>query len=643
MSLILEGFALAIDGAALVIDCACCIKEKCEAIACVKDIDCDDAGLTPDAECFCRQKKCTSNPSCVDDTDCPDGYECVDGRCVPECRGQPCTGDGDCLDNCVCIEGGCWNEDNVYYCHGDPNDPNADGSCRQGVPEVSKGGPYLTYGLCAQSGCKSKFSCNSVICDCYPDPAGVYEDLVSCQQACCGGSGDIGRCCASTVCYDADGNVTGVTQQCDDCCGGGKEPIDPDNPAAGERCINTGPCSKEDCISDDRLQNGQAGCRTFRQFNSLFDNCDLCPTLGLGPCCYEVDGVATCDMHDKGYCTDVLNGEWKGNNWFTCEDARESQVDLLIDFACPNCNGAGDCSCGGNEYCYGQKCYDCNGITTVNHLTFMPIDNAPRKGDKWKFRSRDCEDGVSTQDQAIDIYGEYDDGTQKLLITVDNSDVNSAGQTEWTNTTNCFRLLKARKTVGAPNEAKLCKEKTQHFGNEGCDCSVNSYIYPTINDPQQQPDGSTITIGRSTNEPPLFVYQWKAGYPNCLGTKGQDWWWVNERRAATRNDDGILYQTQEDMFALYQCSEGEFIDVTDDAVTYPEEITQQFCAGVDVPVGSPMNRTFSVRDARGAGGQCQAQEGWDAFGAFTDTPNVNDGYREPQFNCLNFKSENPLP
>lgn len=648
MSLILEGVALAIDGAALVIDCACCIKEKCEAIVCANDVDCDEAGKTPDAECFCRAKKCTSNPSCVNDDDCPDGYECVDGICVPECRGQPCTGDGDCPDDCVCLEGGCWNKDNVYYCHGDPDDSNADGECKEGVPELSKGGPYLSYGLCAQSGCKSKFSCNPVIGDCYPDAAGIFEDLPTCQTN-CGDGTDQGRCCESVVCYDADGNVTGVTQQCAElgingtpCCGGSKVPIDPDNPGAGERCVDTNSCSKQNCISDPPLQTGQVGCRTFRQFNSLFDDCDLCPTLGLGPCCYEVDGVATCDMHDKGYCTDVLGGTWKGNNWFTCEDARESQVDLLLDFACPNCNGAGDCSCGGNEYCYGQKCNDCNNPVTVDHLSYTTIDENPRRKDEWKFRSRDCEDGVSTQDQQIDIYGQWPDGTRDLLFSVDNSDTNSIGQTLWTNTNGCYWKLVARKTVGSPDTATLCKEKTQHFGNEGCNCTVNSYIYPTINDPQPEPDGSNISIGRTTNEPPFFVWQWKtADYPNCLGTKGQEWWWVNERRVAVRTDDGVLKQTLEENFAIYQCVDGEFVDVTDDAITYPKEITQEFCGGIPTPVGSALRRSYSVRDANGP--NCQAQAGWDSFGDFAETPVLNDGWREPRFNCENFRVENPLP
>ena len=505
MSLVLEGISLVLEAGGLAIDCACCIKEKCEAIVCANDVDCDEAGKTPDAECFCRAKKCTSNPSCVNDDDCPDGQECVDGRCVSICRGQPCGADGDCPDECVCLEGGCWNKDNVYYCHGDPNDTNADGECKQGVPELSKGGPYLTYGLCAQSGCKSKFSCNPVIGDCYPDAAGIFEDLPTCQSN-CGDGTDQGRCCESVVCYDADGNVTGVTQQCAErgindtpCCGGGKAPIDPDNPGAGERCVDTHSCSKKNCISDPPLQNGQVGCRTLRQFNSLFEDCDLCATLQLGPCCYEVDGVATCDMHDKGYCTDVLGGTWKGNNWFTCEDAREAQVDLLIDFACPDCNGAGDCACGGNGYCYGQKCRDCNNPTTVDtDAAGTIIDDNPKAGDKWKFRVRSCTDGVSSPEQDIFIFAERPDGTRKLVTTINNKDgdIDSFGRTVWTfDEEGCFSFLVAQKMVGDPDEAQLCMEK-EAAGNPlppaGCEPSSGQCSCP---DPEFDcPDRSRPSI-----------------------------------------------------------------------------------------------------------------------------------------------------
>jgi hypothetical protein len=72
---------------------------------------------------------------------------------------------------------------------------------------------------------------------------------------------------------------------------------------------------------------------------------------------------------------------------------------------------------------------------------------------------------VSTQEEAIEIYGELNDGTYELLITVDNSDVNSAGQTEWTNTSNgnvdtgCYFRLVAKKMFGDPDLAELCYEK----------------------------------------------------------------------------------------------------------------------------------------------------------------------------------------
>ena len=217
MSLILEGVALAIEGAALVIDCACCIGELCDLRACLTDNDCDDAALQPGAECFCRGNKCTSDPTCFDDDDCPDGYVCVDGRCVPPCRGQECVGTSDCPEGCECIDGGCFDPELVYYCWKQVQDeqgnpiPDADQEvqCKQGVPTPpmysSAGGPYLSYALCAATGCDSMFSCNTVVGDCYPDPLGPYDSFSDCQAA-CGEGGDLGRCCKSTVCYDAEGS-----------------------------------------------------------------------------------------------------------------------------------------------------------------------------------------------------------------------------------------------------------------------------------------------------------------------------------------------------------------------------------------------------------------------------------------------------
>lgn len=639
MSLILEGFALAIDGAALVIDCACCIKEKCEAIVCAKDVDCDDAGITPDAECFCRKKKCTSNPACVDDTDCPDGMECVDGVCVPECRGQPCTGDGDCNDDCVCLEGGCWNKENVYYCHGDPDDQDADGECKQGVPELSKGGPYLTYGLCAQSGCKSKFSCNPVICDCYPDPAGQYEELSQCQLECCGGTGDLGRCCESRVTYDANGDVTNVTQGEAACC-----------PS----------CTKADCISDPPLQNGQAGIRVFRQFNSLFSNCELCPTVTIGPCCYEKDGQPTCDMHDRGQCENVLDGEWKGNNWFDCENARDPDVDLLLDFACPNCNGAGDCSCGGNGYCYGQKCRDCINPTTVN--TGPPgtiIDNNPKVGDRWKFRVRSCIDGVSYPEQDINIYAERPDGTKKLVTTINNKDgdIDSFGRTLWTfEEEGCFRFLVAQKMVGDPDEAQLCMEK-EPAGNPLpppgceppgglCDCPNPEFDCP------DNPDlAYAIRDWGVVNTLPNNLWKWKDNVTaECRAQYVFRWWRDSQQNALEALEDCGGFEASKFIYESYTYyrllmwkpgTGGGWADVTEAYVEgLPYEFTNIDLETIIIPDGLRFEYVETVSGCDGTVTDVAGSEG------------VYQGIAPPpceipdlNINCptRNMQSENPLP
>lgn len=639
MSLILEGVALAIEGAALVIDCACCIKEKCDLRACVTGNDCDEAALQPGAECFCRGNQCTSNPSCTDDDDCPDGQECVDGVCVSKCRGQPCGADGDCPEECVCLEGGCWENESVYYCHGDPDDPDADGECSQGVPEVSKGGPYLTYGLCAQSGCKSKFSCNSVVCDCYPDPAGIYDDLVSCQQACCGGDGDIGRCCESRVTYDANGDVTNVVQGEAPCC-----------PS----------CTKDQCISDKPLQNGEAGTRTFRQFNSLFDNCELCPTVTIGPCCYEKDGVPTCDMHDRGQCEEVLDGEWKGNNWFDCENARDSQVDLLIDFACPDCNGAGDCSCGGNEYCYGQKCYDCNNITTVD--TDAPgtiIDNNPKAGDKWKFRVRSCTDGVSYPEQDIFIFAERPDGTRKLVTTINNKDgdIDSSGRTVWTfDEEGCFRFLVAQKMVGDPDEAKLCMEKVA-AGNPlpppGCEppeglCDCPNEEFNCEDDPDLAYAVRTFGV---INAPPSEGERWKWKdnvTAECRAQYVFRWWRDQQNNNVEISEDCGGFETTSfidegyDYYSLLMWKPGSgWTDVTD---AYVEGLPYEYFTVdgeiVIIPNGLRFESVFLTSNCDGIVTEEVGSEG--VYQGLAPPPcevpdlNVNCPAR-------NMRSENPLP
>ena len=112
-------------------------------------------------------------------------------------------------------------------------------------------------------------------------------------------------------------------------------------------------------------------------------------------------------------------------------------------------------ACEDDEYCYGQKCLECSSPTPVNSDGYVGIDNNPKAGDEWKFRSRDCNEDVSTQDQTIDIYGiKKEDGTRVFLTSVDNSaDLDSFGRTAWTNESNEYRSLVARKQVGSPDNA----------------------------------------------------------------------------------------------------------------------------------------------------------------------------------------------
>ena len=444
MSLVLEGFALAIEAGGLIIDCACCIGEKCDLRACLTEIDCTDAG-GPNADCYCRGNQCVDDPSCTDDDDCPDGLVCINGECLSPCRGQECTGNADCPEECICVDGGCFDPNSIYYCHGDPDDSLADGQCAKGVPEVSKGGPYLSIGLCAQSGCKSKFSCNPVLGDCYPDAAGNFEDLPTCQMN-CGGGGDQGRCCKSVVCYDADGEVISVVQGEADCC-----------PS----------CTKDRCISD--LPQEPPYCRTFRQFNSLFDNCDLCATIDIGPCCHlDENDKQVCSMVDRGECENVLNGEWKGNNWFDCENARDPDVDLLLDFACPDCNGQGDCSCEDGEFCFANRCNSCQNpntnptktgaVTEVRSDNYTVIDGDPRVYRKYYFRVLTCpgQNLDQVKNEPVNIYGKLvGDDVYTLLLTVDNRDVDSLGYTTYDDD-ECYTEIVARKADGTPSRIGLC-------------------------------------------------------------------------------------------------------------------------------------------------------------------------------------------
>jgi hypothetical protein len=369
-------------------------------------------------------------------------------------------------------------------------------------------------------------------------------------------------------------------------------------------------------------------------------------------------------MHDRGQCENVLDGEWKGNNWFDCENARDPDVDLLLDFACPDCNGAGDCSCGGNGYCYGQKCHDCNNPTTVNHLTHVIIDMNPKIGDRWKFRSRDCNGGVSTQDQAIDVYGEKFDGTKQMLTTVDNGQPNSIGLTEWTNnSTECYRFLTARKRVGAPDEAQLCAEKTAAgdpappvncrptpIGTQGeCECPGG----PNCSGDDDSLANATYSWEPWNRAPPAgLIYN----NSECFDSYATEWWVENTNQTLMIETE----QTDIDGFPCFQNKSTGFTyirllaylpgtgwtDVTDDWVDSttnvpPDAINAGITDLLRYEYYSEDELPFDPEGCEPSG--FIEQEG--SNGVYQELYDVGCEKPDPLANCggANFSSENPLP
>ena len=379
MSLATQGLNLIREGFALAIDCACCIAEQCDNIPCVSSRECQEAGLVPDATCKCLQGQCTSL-DCLTDEDCPEGYYCLDGVCVPNCTGEPCTEDFDCNDGCVCAGGQCFPASDMVYCQRDPDDLEADPRCRFGRPSdpsLIVGGPFTSYGICCFVGCDCKYICNPVSYACDPNPDGEYGSQSECEGA-CGDPDDLGRCCQSVVDYDENGKAISYETGPADVC----------------------PSTREWCKSDPPVE--PPGQRTFRSFNPLFDNCDLCPVNAQGPCC--LDGECKMGL-DRLECEDA-GGEFKGDSWIDCETPRDPSVGQFFDYACPGCNGQGDCACEDNEFCDGMACSECGDNlfdVTPGQTTFTGIELS--KPSKLYVYIRDCKFGERIDgDREVSVY-----------------------------------------------------------------------------------------------------------------------------------------------------------------------------------------------------------------------------------------------
>ena len=333
----------------------------------------------------------------------------------------------------------------------------------------------------------------------------------------------------------------------------------------------------------------------------------------------------------------------------------------MLEFACPNCNGDGDCACGGNGYCYGQKCLDCISPTTVNtDAEGTIIDDNPKAGDRWKFRVRSCTDGVSYPEQDVNIFAERPDGTKKLVLTINNRDgeIDSFGRTLWSlGDEECFRFLVAQKMVGDPDEVQLCMEK-EAAGNPmpppGCEppeglCDCPNEMFDCEDDPNLA--YAVRTFG-PINAPPANIWKWKDNVTaECRAKYVFRWWRDTQSNGLDTMEDCGGFESNtfiDENYAYYRLlmwkpgPGGGWTDVTEAYVEgLPYEYSNVDAEIVIIPDGLRFESVITTSGCTGIVSEDVGSEG--VYQGLAPPPceipdlNVNC----PQ--SRNMRSENPLP
>ena len=590
MSLVAIGNNLLVTGLSLALDCACCLF--CSHKPCRRNADCEKG-------CRCIKNKCSEGP-CKSDEDCPEGYICLNGVCVPACSGEPCNTELDCHKGCDCLDGDCYPASDLVYCQKDPDDPDAKPKCKFGRPEdrsLIVGGPFASYDLCCSLGCDCNYECNPVSFVCQPWLQGA-QDKDECE-ATCGDPNDQGRCCKSTVTYDDTGKAISYKQEGDENC-----------PSTRAYCQNDPPCPPP-CT------------RTFRSFNKLFDDCDLCPKNVTGPCC--VDGDCVMGL-DRLQCED-RGGIFKGNSWIDCETARDSDVGLAYAFACDDCNGKRDCACDVDERCEHQKCIPCGDRQFLVHSV----------------QTRDTEIDVVERDN-IEVYirdclpdGTPNPAARNVEVLVDGVSLGQILNEGEVTATQAGRLeIKNAMAVDYVVCIAITKEPCPGQFPPCPGCTVNE-ADRLVNELW----GSAEYRFEPQNPALGDEFLWKACYPEALA--GSTWRWMLEDVVyfeTKLNPDGVIigeYETRRVRYLLYQCQNGVFVDITDKAVTGVQG-TWQDIFGVNHPVNwiDYENYTFfKVQDGNNDEGEVKMEfdpSFWTGGPLDTTRP-------APVANC----PENPLP
>ena len=533
MSLASYAGKLITSGFAIAIDCMCC--GPCQQQPCVGSDECNP-------KCQCIRGSCSPG-GCADDVDCPAGYICVNGICVPACSGERCLDDSDCSQGCVCVEYGCVPESDVYYCVWDsvPVDGTGtpltkdqiiqcetaaippgfcaglpDKSCQRGRPAdplLIAGGPFLSYSECCGSRCDCKYSCEPLVDVCSPDYLyGTFQTQDDCELV-CGDPGDIGRCCEVRLIRDANGN-----------------PIYADKGGA-EVC----PTTRDQCQSEGDVT---------RFFNKTFDDCDLCPQTQIGACCLP-DG--SCRVAERLECTEQLGGDFKGASWSDCDTARDPDVGLAFDYACDGCNGQGDCACGPDGRCFGQRCDICgDGVVIVDPGQTVDTGAPVQEGDVIHIYVRNCVNGVKTdRARAIEVW--VNNVRQGIIVNEAELTSNSAGTLEFRDPAEQYSVCYTIDSPPPPSCDDCGFANDIAFFKE--EAGVGWAGYSWVKKDQLPP-----------------YARWKPDYPDLL--EGTLWSIIQESKYVDNYAAAGQRESQCLAYAIYQCVDGKLKDISDEAVEW---------------------------------------------------------------------------
>lgn len=629
MSLSTLAGGLLTEAGALVMNCCCIVLDiVCDRKPCLRDWDCK---YYPN--CICINGRCED---AVRDS-CPPGYTEIplnDGsgqvRCEANCEGDPCQLTDDCAEGCVCVDGRCIPSSDAFFC--------IDGECQRGGdleydptdPDRPKG-PYPTYQACCMSTdedgnmCGCGFACTDS-CQCIPsEDQQDYESYQECRAECCDPT-DAGRCCYNEVIKKQVGEDTVLIS------------------VEWYDCANS---LNEDC-EDGPIEDLGGG--LTRQITSSFTkglDCDPTPPPGLDPnlpwgegcpipeygaCCIEdVNGdIIDCIEETKAVCDDMPNRpgdfpqyppgfttESKSIAWSDCITRRNPALDE--DFACTDCNGDKDCACANDEKCTGQECSLCydSDPTKVGTMVRAQVGvdrqiGDIKSGESMSYYIRNCTTDAAGNPIPIDDA----DRKAKVFISYGCGDtIEQEISEEGSFPAKLSGTVYVTGIAGNP-EVQVCVTLERDTTFIDCrTCEVNDDIYPDVNDPQFLPDGTFGQILRNSNVPGQTQFTYNDGFPNCLGG---NLFWVYEKKFAQRSDVDVVYQSEESTWTLWQCTDGHFEDVTTLACTPTPNFTKQFCGGIPSVIGDGLNWSYSVKEE--VNGNCEVQQGYDAFGVFPDIP-----------------------